>query len=59
VIEPNYLDDELGVRVVDSLVVVRVLVFGLGNPAVVEIPFTQWRKRREAYNGAAWAKAAA
>jgi hypothetical protein len=59
VIEPNYLDDELGVRVVDSFLVVRVLVFGLGNPAVVEIPFTQWRKRREAYNAAAWAKAAA
>jgi hypothetical protein len=59
VIEPNYLDDELGVRVVNSFVVVRVLVFGLGNPAVVEIPFTQWRKRREAYNAAAWAKTAA
>jgi type IV secretory pathway TraG/TraD family ATPase VirD4 len=59
VIEPNYLDDELGVRLVDSLVVVRVLVFGLGNPTVVEIPFTQWRKRREGYNAAAWAKAAA
>jgi hypothetical protein len=59
VIEPNYLDDELGVRVVDGFLVVRVLVFGLGNPAVVEIPFTQWRKRREAYQAAAWAKAAA
>jgi hypothetical protein len=59
VIEPNYLDDELGVRVVDGFLVVRILVFGLGNPAVVEIPFTQWRKRREAYTAAAWAKAAA
>ncbi|MFN4925025.1 type IV secretion system DNA-binding domain-containing protein [Bradyrhizobium sp.] len=55
VIEPNYLDDELGVRVVDGFLVVRVLVFGLGNPAIVEIPFTQWRKRRGAYNAAAWA----
>jgi hypothetical protein len=45
------------VRVVDSFVVVRVLVFGLGNPTVVEIPFTQWRKRREAYNAAAWVNA--
>lgn len=59
VIEPNYLDDELGVRVVDGFLVVRVLVFGLGNPTVVEIPFTQWRKRREAFRAAAWAKAAA
>lgn len=59
VIEPNYLDDELGVRVVDGFLVVRVVVFGLGNPAIVEIPFTQWRKRREAYLAAAWAKAAA
>jgi hypothetical protein len=56
VIEPNYLDDELGVRTVDRVLVVRVLVFGLGNPAVVEIPFTHWRKRREAHRDAAWMK---
>lgn len=56
VIEPNYLDDELGVRIVDGFLVVRALVFGLGNPAVVEIPFTQSRKRREAHRDAAWAK---
>lgn len=59
VIEPNYLDDELGVRIVDGFLVVRTLVFGLGNPAVVETPFTQWRKRREAYRDAAWAKTSA
>ncbi len=59
VIEPNYLDDELGVRVVDGILVVRALVFGLGNPVVVDVPFTQWRKRREAYRDAAWAKASA
>jgi len=59
VIEPNYLDDELGVRTVDGFLAVRALVFGLGNPAVVEIPFTQWRKRRQAYRDAAWVKTSA
>jgi hypothetical protein len=59
VIEPNCLTDELGVRVVGGFVVVRALVFGLGNPVIVETPFTQWRTRREAYTPAAWAKAAA
>ncbi|MBV8701632.1 hypothetical protein [Bradyrhizobium sp.] len=29
------------------------LVFGLGIPVMVEVPFTQWRKRREAYWDAA------
>ncbi|MCA3581739.1 MAG: type IV secretion system DNA-binding domain-containing protein [Burkholderia sp.] len=56
VIEPNYLDDELGVRTVDGFLVVRALVFGLGNPVIVEMPFTQWCSRREAYTAAAWAR---
>lgn len=56
VIEPNYLDDELGVRTVDGFVVVRAVVFGLGNPVIIEMPFTQWCKRREAYTAAAWAR---
>ncbi|KAJ8137723.1 hypothetical protein OY671_009064, partial [Metschnikowia pulcherrima] len=59
VIAPNYSDNELGVRIVDGFLVVRASVFGLGNPAVVETPFTQWRKRREAYRDAAWAKTGA
>ncbi|MBR2119591.1 MAG: type IV secretion system DNA-binding domain-containing protein [Pseudomonadota bacterium] len=59
VIAPNYLDNELGVRIVDGVLAVRALVFGLGNPAVVETPFTHWRKRREAYRDAAWAKTGA
>ena len=58
-IAPNYLDNELGVRIVDGVLAVRALVFGLGNPAVVETPFTHWRKRREAYRDAAWAKTGA
>lgn len=56
VIEPNFLDDELGVRTVDGFVVARAVVFGLGNPVIIEIPFTQWHKRREAYTAAAWAR---
>jgi hypothetical protein len=59
VIAPNYLDNELGVRTVDGVLVIRALIFGLGNPAVVETPFTQWRKRRQAHRAAVWVKTSA
>ena len=58
VIAANYLTDELGVREVGKRLFVRVVIFGLGNPAIVEIPFTQWRERRAAYVLADWAAAA-
>jgi hypothetical protein len=58
VIEPDYLTNDLGVRKRGGLLFVRVAVFGLGNPVIAEIPFTQWQERREAYHPAAWAKAA-
>lgn len=38
VIEPDYLNNDLGVRKNGDLLVVRVVVFGLGNPAIAEIP---------------------
>jgi hypothetical protein len=49
VIEPELLSDELGVRETAGQVLVRCAVFGLGNPAVVDIPFTVWPERREAH----------
>ena len=58
VIAANYLTDELGVREVGKRLFVRVVIFGLGNPAIAEIPFTQWRERRKAYVVADWAAAA-
>jgi len=58
VIEPDYLTNDLGVRRRGGLLFVRVAVFGLGNPVIAEIPFTQWQEQRQAYQPAAWAKAA-
>jgi hypothetical protein len=58
VIEPDYLTNDLGARKRSGLLFIRVAVFGLDNPVIVEIPFTQWLQRRKAYHPAAWAKAA-
>jgi len=55
VIEPDFLTNELGVLKRGSLLMVRVAIFGLGNPVIAEIPFTQWRERRRAYRPAPWA----
>jgi Type IV secretion-system coupling protein DNA-binding domain len=57
VIEPDYLTNDLGVRKRSGLLFIRVAVFGLGNPVIVEIPFTRWPERRKAYHPAVWAKA--
>jgi type IV secretory pathway TraG/TraD family ATPase VirD4 len=55
VIEASYISDELGARMIGRRLVIRVVIFGLGNPAVIEMPFTKWPERRKPYELAAWA----
>lgn len=51
------LQSELGVRRKGRRKIVRVLVMGLGNPAIVDVPLTVWRDRRRAHIPAAWVNA--
>jgi hypothetical protein len=51
------LQSELGVRRKGRRKIVRLLVMGLGNPAIVDVPLTVWRDRRRAHIPAAWVNA--
>jgi hypothetical protein len=57
-IELDYLTNDLGVWKRDGSLLVRVAVFSLGNPAIAEMPFTQWQERRKAYHPLLGQKAA-
>ena len=48
------LQSELGVRRKGRRKIVRLLVIGLGNPAIVDVPLTVWRDRRPGYIPAEW-----
>lgn len=45
---------ELGVRRKGTRRTVRVMVMGLGNPAIIDVPLTVWRNRRPDNIPAAW-----
>jgi len=51
------LQSELGVRRKCRRKIVRLMVIGLGNPAIVDVPVTIWRDRRRAHIPAAWVNA--
>lgn len=55
VVEARQLTSELGVRKLNGVLHVRVVIFGLGDPAFVDIPFTNWAPRRDAHIPAEWA----
>lgn len=48
------LEDELGVRVEGDNTIARVLVMGLGNPAIFDMPVTGWPDRRPGHVPAKW-----
>lgn len=54
VFEADLLSSELGVRHVGGRKIARVLIAGLGNPAIVEVPVTGWAERRAGHVPAAW-----
>ena len=54
VFPPERMETELGVRAFRGEVLVRCLVLGLGDPALVDVPFTAWPDRRAAHRPAAW-----
>jgi len=49
VIEHHQLSDELGVFEKGRKLNVRVAIFGLGSPGILNIPFTSWAARRPAH----------
>lgn len=52
------LETELGVRTERGRLLVRHLVLGLGDPALVDTPFTSWPDRRPAVRPATWVRGA-
>lgn len=52
------METELGVRRFRGRLLVRCLVLGLGDPALVDIPFIAWPDRRPAHRPAAWLRRA-
>ena len=49
VIEHHQLSDELGVIKSGNKLNIRVAIFGIGPPGIVNIPFTEWPVRRPAH----------
>lgn len=49
VIEHHQLSDELGVIKTRGQLNIRVAIFGLGTPGILNIPFTAWPERRPAH----------
>lgn len=49
VIEHHQLSDELGVIKTRGQLNIRVAIFGLGAPGILNIPFTAWPQRRPAH----------
>lgn len=48
------METELGVRKVRGQMLIRCLVLGLGDPALLDVPFTAWPDRRPAHRPARW-----
>jgi hypothetical protein len=51
---PDRLESDLGVTKKGRNKTSRMLVMGLGNPAIVEVPLTVWRDRRPGHVPATW-----
>lgn len=47
-------ETELGVRTENGVMLARMMVLGLGNPAVLDVPVTGWPDRRPAHVPATW-----
>lgn len=54
VFPPERMETELGVRKARGAVLIRCLVLGLGDPALLDVPFTAWPDRRPAHKAARW-----
>ncbi|HEV7323503.1 MAG TPA: type IV secretion system DNA-binding domain-containing protein [Bosea sp. (in: a-proteobacteria)] len=54
VLAEDRLETELGVRMQKGQPIVRAMILGLGNPAVVDIPATGWPDRRLGHEPAPW-----
>jgi hypothetical protein len=54
VFPPERMETELGVRNFRGKALIRCLVLGLGDPALLDVPFTAWPERRLAHRPAAW-----
>jgi hypothetical protein len=51
------LQSDLGLKIKGSRKTVRLLVMGLGHPAIVDVPLTVWRDRRPGHVPATWTSA--
>lgn len=56
VFPPERMETELGVRSTRGQSVVRCLVLGLGDPVLLDVPFTAWPERRAAHRPAIWTR---
>lgn len=54
VFPPERMETELGVRTVRGTALIRCLILGLGDPALLDLPFTAWPDRRHAHKPAHW-----
>jgi hypothetical protein len=56
VFPPERMETELGVHRFRRQTLIRYLILGLGDPALLDIPFTEWPDRRPAHRKARWAQ---
>lgn len=54
VLAEDRLETELGVRMEKGQPIVRAMVLGFGNPAILDIPATGWLDRRAGHEPAPW-----
>ncbi|CAH1649501.1 TrwB_AAD_bind domain-containing protein [Hyphomicrobiales bacterium] len=54
VLAEDRLETELGVRMEKGQPIVRAMILGLGNPAILDIPATGWPDRRLGHEPAPW-----
>lgn len=54
VLAEDRLETELGVRMESGQPIVRAMILGFGNPAIVDIPATGWGDRRAGHEPAPW-----
>lgn len=56
VFPPERMETDLGVRRFRGKALIRCLVLGLGDPALLDVPFTAWPERRPAHRPAVWTR---
>ena len=54
VLADDRLETELGVRMERGQPIVRAMILGLGNPAILDLPATGWPDRRPGHDPAPW-----